>query len=430
MASPVFAHRLVLLANLARGATPRISTVAQATSALGLENLKPLLLGLIAYDVKSPTISRSQQTFTADPLSLRDLWEHALASAMIAAKLTAKLTEVAPLQAFIAGLIHDIGRLLLWRYSAAEFAAAVTLARDQRLAITDAEARTLGIDHTVLGEAWCGKYEIAAPLAAVVRRHHDSITTLQASSADGVARLISVIQAGESLADTKPIGLIDEDLPDDSGSRSALGLGGKADWVDTAAEVQSTVASLREAFGFSRFDRVKPGFYQREMAQAIPDERSTSPRRDPASRAQVIPLPVSSETAHRLESRTAAEKLVVLVVEDHGSLCDMVRMFLIRHGYQVRTANNGATALDILAHDEIHMVLLDLMLPQVDGFEVLRQIHKARQEMLPYIIVVSAGAADRDRKKVLDLGANEYMPKPFNLARLLERVQAVEKYLL
>ncbi|MGZ8522364.1 MAG: response regulator transcription factor, partial [Candidatus Binatia bacterium] len=83
-----------------------------------------------------------------------------------------------------------------------------------------------------------------------------------------------------------------------------------------------------------------------------------------------------------------------------------------------------------LAREEIHMVMLDLMLPRVDGFEVLRQIHKSRQEMLPYLIVVSTGASDYDRRKVLDLGANEYLPKPFQLARLLERVQAVEKYLL
>jgi DNA-binding response OmpR family regulator len=49
---------------------------------------------------------------------------------------------------------------------------------------------------------------------------------------------------------------------------------------------------------------------------------------------------------------------------------------------------------------------------------------------MPYIIVVSAGASERDRNKVLELGANEYMPKPFHLMRLLERIQTVEKYLL
>jgi DNA-binding response OmpR family regulator len=139
---------------------------------------------------------------------------------------------------------------------------------------------------------------------------------------------------------------------------------------------------------------------------------------------------MSDEAARRFEARTPAEKVVLLVVEDHGTLREMVSLFLMRCGYQVRTASNGVIALEILAREEIHMVLLDLMLPRVDGFALLRQIHTSRQEMLPYIIVVSVGASDHDRRKVLDLGANEYLPKPFQLARLLERVQAVEKYLL
>jgi DNA-binding response OmpR family regulator len=85
--------------------------------------------------------------------------------------------------------------------------------------------------------------------------------------------------------------------------------------------------------------------------------------------------------------------------------------------------------LEILSKEEIHLILLDLMLPRVDGFEVLRQVHKTQRDKTPYIIVVSAGASERDRKKVIELGADEYMPKPFHLLRLLERIQVVEKYL-
>lgn len=102
----------------------------------------------------------------------------------------------------------------------------------------------------------------------------------------------------------------------------------------------------------------------------------------------------------------------------------------MRHGYHLRTASNGEGALEILSKEEIHLVLLDLMLPRVDGFEVLRQIHKSQHDKTPYIIVVSAGASEKDRKKVLELGANEYMPKPFHLMRLPERIQIVEKYSL
>jgi DNA-binding response OmpR family regulator len=70
------------------------------------------------------------------------------------------------------------------------------------------------------------------------------------------------------------------------------------------------------------------------------------------------------------------------------------------------------------------------MLPRMDGFTVLRQIRDRFGDDRPYVIVVSAGASAKDRNLVLELGANEYMPKPFHLMRLLERIQSVEKYLL
>jgi len=147
-----------------------------------------------------------------------------------------------------------------------------------------------------------------------------------------------------------------------------------------------------------------------------------------ADRGQVIPAPLSRENASRVKAQTASDKWVLLVVEDHGSLCDTVSLFMMRHGYHVRTANNGASALEILSPEEIHLALLDLMLPKVDGFEVLRQVTKTQRGGFAYIIVVSAAASATNRQKVLDLGANEYVPKTFHLNRLLERVQAVEKF--
>ncbi len=428
-ASPVFSARLVLLANLANNPAPRLTAVSQATSAIGLDYIKPLILGLLAYEAKPLGPSQGEALFDPDPTTLRDLWEHALASAMIAAKIATKLANVSPLQAFTAGLIHDIGRVLLWRYSNVEFAAAVALARQQQLPIGQAEASAIGLDHVAMGDAWCGKCEIAAPLAELVRRHHEPMTALAATASAGVPRLIAIVQAAESLSEKTPLGLNDEGLPEGADAWSSLDLS-KAEWTGTQQRVTLEIETLRDAFGFRRFDRASPAFYRREIslqAMAVP-----APTSNPsvAGRGQVIPFPMSAEAARRFEARTPAEKLVLLVVEDHGTLCEMVSLFLMRCGYQVRTASNGVIALEILAREEIHMVLLDLMLPRVDGFAVLRQIHKSRQEMLPYIIVVSAGASDHDRRKVLDLGANEYLPKPFQLARLLERIQAVEKYLL
>jgi DNA-binding response OmpR family regulator len=134
------------------------------------------------------------------------------------------------------------------------------------------------------------------------------------------------------------------------------------------------------------------------------------------------------------EERAAGEapgkKLTILVAEDHGSLRDIVSLHLRHHGYHIRTANDGKAALDILAVEKVHLVLLDLMLPQVDGFEVLRRLQEEKEDTSPYVIVISARTTEEDVKRVLKLGGNEYLTKPFHLSPLLERIQAVEARLL
>ena len=148
-------------------------------------------------------------------------------------------------------------------------------------------------------------------------------------------------------------------------------------------------------------------------------------------KARVISFPKRPGALAKNSDKSLDKKLTILVVEDHGSLCDMLSLYFMRYGYHVRTASDGESALDIIDHEEIHLVLLDLMLPRMDGFTVLRRIRaRGGDGKPPYVIVVSAGASTGDRNLVLDLGADEYMPKPFHLMRLLERIQNVEKYLL
>jgi DNA-binding response OmpR family regulator len=147
-------------------------------------------------------------------------------------------------------------------------------------------------------------------------------------------------------------------------------------------------------------------------------------------KTRLIPFPKRPRATLDSNDKRPNKKLTILVVDDHSSLCDMLTLYFMRYGYHVRTANDGESALDLLGTEEIHLVLLDLMLPRMDGFAVLRQIRERSRDKLPYVIVVSAGASSKDRTLVLELGANEYMPKPFHLMLLLERIQNVEKTLL
>jgi DNA-binding response OmpR family regulator len=148
-----------------------------------------------------------------------------------------------------------------------------------------------------------------------------------------------------------------------------------------------------------------------------------------AGKMRPLSLPKAdfSITKRRLQ---CSRRLTILVVEDHGSLCDMVSLFFMRHGYHVRTASDGNSAIQICASETIHLILLDLMLPRVDGFRVLREIRKLAPEKRPYVIVVSAGSSKQNQRLAFNLGADEYLRKPFQLAYLLQRVQSVERILL
>jgi DNA-binding response OmpR family regulator len=144
-------------------------------------------------------------------------------------------------------------------------------------------------------------------------------------------------------------------------------------------------------------------------------------------KAKVIAL--RREIRSRSDGRmhVPGHKLTILVVEDHESLCEMLSLYLMRYGYHVRTATDGEIALSILSSEEIHLVLLDLMLPRIDGYGVLRWIRNRSNGEHPYVIAMSASNLLTERIIALQLGANEYLAKPFHLIRLLERIQQIEK---
>jgi len=112
----------------------------------------------------------------------------------------------------------------------------------------------------------------------------------------------------------------------------------------------------------------------------------------------------------------------ILVVDDEPRIRRALRTSLHGHGYMVRTADDGEAALASLAASPADVVLLDLVMPDIDGFEVIRQI---RQWSGVPIIVLSARGRAGDKVIALDLGADDYLTKPFSIEELLARVRAV-----
>ena len=111
----------------------------------------------------------------------------------------------------------------------------------------------------------------------------------------------------------------------------------------------------------------------------------------------------------------------ILVVEDEEPIADILKFQLERSGYQVSVADDGEKAVAMISQTVFDLVLLDLMLPKKDGFEVCRDV---RQYSMVPIIMLTARDAEVDKVLGLELGADDYVTKPFSTRELLARVKA------
>ncbi len=113
----------------------------------------------------------------------------------------------------------------------------------------------------------------------------------------------------------------------------------------------------------------------------------------------------------------------ILVVEDEQSIAEMVKLCFTKNGYLCETANDGMTAAQKIEEKRYDLILLDIMLPDMDGYDLIEYI---KQFDIP-VIFVTAKTAVPDRVRGLKLGAEDYIPKPFDLEELLARVATVLK---
>jgi two-component system, OmpR family, KDP operon response regulator KdpE len=120
-----------------------------------------------------------------------------------------------------------------------------------------------------------------------------------------------------------------------------------------------------------------------------------------------------------MAERSAATR--VLIVEDDPNIVDLIRSNLTVRGYDVIVSADGRRTLQLLDTERPHIVLLDLMLPEADGFELCREI---RQRSAVGIIIISARGGERDKVTALNAGADDYLTKPFGVEELLARIAA------
>ncbi len=122
-----------------------------------------------------------------------------------------------------------------------------------------------------------------------------------------------------------------------------------------------------------------------------------------------------------MSSAPEASLTSVLVVEDDPNIVDLIRSNLVVRGFDAIVSTEGSRALQLLETEQPDIVLLDLMLPDIDGIELCRLI---RERSTVGVIVVSARGGERDKVAVLNVGADDYMTKPFSIEELMARISA------
>ena len=111
----------------------------------------------------------------------------------------------------------------------------------------------------------------------------------------------------------------------------------------------------------------------------------------------------------------------ILIVEDFQEIIDLIKIYLEQEEYFIYAARDGRIAVNLFEQEEIHLVILDIMLPELNGYEVIKRIRKISN--VP-VIILSAKNQDADKILGLNLGADDYVAKPFNPLELVARINA------
>lgn len=165
------------------------------------------------------------------------------------------------------------------------------------------------------------------------------------------------------------------------------------------------------ALGATRF-YAKP-FNPAAIAEAIATEANSGYRVTPVPTA--IPQPAAA---------AAKPALPVLLAEDDELLVSVIRHRLLREGLQVEHVNNGAAALAALQHQSFSLVILDVKMPMMDGFEVLTHLRQQHSKSELPVIMLTAMGSEKDVVRGYELGANDYVLKPFSPVELMARVKS------
>lgn len=176
----------------------KISTVSHAVALLGFDTIRSLSLGLSIFALLQ---SKSE----GQPLDREKLWEHSIGCAVWSGLIAGKVSQVNPEEAFVAGLLHDIGKVLFNEYFTRKMAEAVRMAETKGIPLVEAETRLLGIDHSGAGEIWAERWNLPLLIRRAVAYHHDP-HGLAKSEDPTIRKIVAIVHVADQMTEAAGIG--------------------------------------------------------------------------------------------------------------------------------------------------------------------------------------------------------------------------------
>lgn len=343
-------------------------------------------------------------------------WECSLANAVAAVMITSHVNRQASHGIFTVSLLQNIGTYLLARYLPVLHGYALAMAEERDLHHAKAESEALGTNHAEIGAHLASRWNLPPNMTVPIRHHHDldgEIELDPGSTTEDLEQSIHLLNVAGLLSETH-YAEDDDPVRNLLAERAERLLGLESSVLDDLlSDLPAEITSVRLLFRTEETEEAPEIEYQEMCPQCTTDNGPAHKFcKECGSSLRKVRRQVESTTSKR-----------ILVAEDSAATRTAISAMLKRMGYDVVVALNGEEAIDLTRRETPDLILMDIMMPVMDGIEALKSIRsEVRLRSIPIVMLTSTTDV-RMVTEAIECGANDYIAKPVSVTLLTERVE-------